>query len=79
VPATLHLVLATRTDPELPLSRLRVQGQMVEIRSSDLRFTEDETASFLVHSMSLPLTEEDVSILSKRTEGWIAGLHLTAL
>jgi LuxR family maltose regulon positive regulatory protein len=79
VPATLHLVLATRTDPELPLSRLRVRGQMVEIRSSDLRFTQEETASFLVQSMSLPLTEEDVSILSKRTEGWIAGLHLAAL
>ncbi|HEV2661940.1 MAG TPA: LuxR family transcriptional regulator, partial [Ktedonobacteraceae bacterium] len=78
-PATLHLVLATRTDPELPLSRLRVRGLMVEIRSSDLRFTQEETAHFLVHSMSLPLTEEDVSILSKRTEGWIAGLHLAAL
>jgi len=77
--ATLHLVLATRTDPELPLSRLRVRGQMVEIRSSDLRFTQEETASFLVHSMRLPLTEEDVLILSKRTEGWIAGLHLAAL
>jgi len=79
VPATLHLVLATRTDPELPLSRLRVRGQMVEIRSSDLRFTQEETASFLVQSMRLPLTEEDVSILSRRTEGWIAGLHLAAL
>ncbi len=61
MPATLHLVLATRTDPELPLSRLRVRGQMVEIRSSDLRFTQEETASFLVQSMRLPLTEEDVS------------------
>lgn len=79
LPANLHLVLATRTDPELPLARLRVRGQMVEIRSSDLRFTEAEAASFLVQSMSLPLTEEDVSILSKRTEGWIAGLHLAAL
>src|SRR5260370_3135165 len=79
VPATLHLVLATRTDPELPLSRLRVRGQMVEIRSSDLRFTQEETASFLVHSISLPLTEEHVSILSKRPEDWIAGLHLAAL
>jgi LuxR family maltose regulon positive regulatory protein len=79
VPASLHLVLATRTDPELPLSRLRVRGQMVEIRSSDLRFTQEETASFLVQSMRLPLTEEDVSILSRRTEGWIAGLHLAAL
>jgi LuxR family maltose regulon positive regulatory protein len=78
-PATLHLVLATRTDPELPLSRLRVRGQMIEIRSDDLRFTQEETTSFLVHSMRLPLAEEDVSVLSRRTEGWIAGLHLAAL
>src|SRR5262249_25645694 len=77
--ARLHLVLATRTDHELPLSRLRVRGQLLEIRSSDLRFTQEETASFLVHRMDLPLSEEDVATLQRRTEGWIAGLQLAAL
>jgi len=79
LPATLHLVLATRTDPELPLSRFRVRGQMIEIRASDLRFTREEAASFLTQGMGLPLSEEDVATLSKRTEGWIAGLQLAAL
>ena len=79
LPGSLHLVLATRTDPELPLSRLRVRGQLLEIRTSDLRFTQQEATSFLVQRMGLPLAEEDVAILSERTEGWIAGLQLAAL
>src|SRR5256884_5312757 len=79
LPPTLHLVLATRTDPELPLSRFRVRGQMVEIRSSDLRFTQEEATSFLLQRMGLPLSEEDVATLQQRTEGWIAGLQLAAL
>src|SRR2546421_6413329 len=79
LPATLHLVLATRTDPELPLSRLRVRGQLLEIRSSDLHFTREEAASFLTEGMGLPLSEEDVAALQHRTEGWIAGLQLAAL
>ncbi|MFL5658321.1 MAG: dihydrofolate reductase family protein [Ktedonobacteraceae bacterium] len=78
-PPTLHLVLATRTDPEFPLSRLRVRGQLLEIRSSDLRFTQEESTSFLLQRMGLPLSEEDVATLHHRTEGWIAGLHLAAL
>ena len=79
LPPTLHLVLATRTDPELPLSRLRVRGQLVEIRSSDLRFTQEEATTFLLQRMGLPLSEGDVDALHYRTEGWIAGLHLAAL
>ena len=79
LPANLHLVLATRTDPELPLSRLRVRGQLLEIRSSDLRFTQEEATSFLLQRMGLPLSEEDVATLHSRTEGWIAGLQLAAL
>jgi LuxR family maltose regulon positive regulatory protein len=79
LPPTLHLVLATRTDPELPLSRFRVRGQMVEVRSSDLRFTQKEATSFLLQRMGLPLSEEDVVTLHQRTEGWIAGLQLAAL
>ncbi len=79
LPPTLHLVLATRTDPELPLSRFRVRGQLGEIRSSDLRFTREEATTFLLQRMGLPLSGEDVAILHRRTEGWIAGLQLAAL
>jgi ATP/maltotriose-dependent transcriptional regulator MalT len=79
LPARMHLMLATRTDPELPLSRFRVRGQLIEIRSSDLRFTQQEVTSFLSQSLDFPLPPEDVAILSERTEGWIAGLQLAAL
>src|SRR5256714_9824044 len=79
LPLGMHLLLATRTDPEFPLSRLRVRGQLLEIRSSDLRFTQEESTSFLLQRMGLPLSEEDVATLHHRTEGWIAGLHLAAL
>ncbi|GCE24507.1 LuxR C-terminal-related transcriptional regulator [Dictyobacter kobayashii] len=79
LPTSLHLVLSSRTDPDLPLSRLRVRGQLLEIRDQDLRFSKLEAASFLRNAMSLPLSEDDVSTLSQRTEGWIAGLHLAAL
>ena len=79
LPVRMHLVLATRTDPELPLSRLRVRGQLIEIRSSDLRFTQEEATSFLLQRMTLPLSDEDVATLQHRTEGWIAGLQLAAL
>jgi len=79
LPANLHLVLATRTDPLLPLSRLRARGQLLEIRSSDLRFTQEESTTLLLLQMGLPLSHEDVTTLHSRTEGWIAGLHLAAL
>ena len=79
LPVRMHLVLATRTDPALPLSRWRVRGQLIEIRSSDLRFTQEEATSFLLQRMGLPLSEEDVATLQHRTEGWIAGLQLAAL
>ena len=78
-PAHLHLVLSTRTNPALPLSRFRVRSQMIEIRDQDLRFTRQEAANFLVEGMGLPLSEEDVVTLAARTEGWIAGLQLAAL
>src|SRR6266700_442463 len=79
VPTNLHLVLATRTDPELPLSRFRVRSQLLEIRDRDLQFTQEEAASFLIQGMGLPLSEADVTTLHLRTEGWIAGLQLAAL
>jgi LuxR family maltose regulon positive regulatory protein len=79
LPGTLHLVLSSRVDPPLPLSRWRARGQMMEIRDSDLRFSEQEAASFLSQTMGLHLEEEDVVLLTERTEGWIAGLQLAAL
>jgi LuxR family maltose regulon positive regulatory protein len=79
LPDHLHLVLSTRTDPQLPLARLRVHGQLLEVRTSDLRFSQEEAARFLREGMGLPLSAEDMTILSERTEGWIAGLQLAAL
>jgi LuxR family maltose regulon positive regulatory protein len=78
-PANVHLVLSTRTNPALPLSRFRVRSQMIEVRDQDLRFTQKEATSFLVEGMGLPLSEEEVATLAARTEGWIAGLQLAAL
>jgi LuxR family maltose regulon positive regulatory protein len=79
LPTNLHLVLATRVDPEFPLSRWRVRGQLLEIRSNELHFTREEAADFLLRRMGLPLSGEDIARLHHRTEGWIAGLYLAAL
>jgi LuxR family transcriptional regulator, maltose regulon positive regulatory protein len=79
VPSTLHVVLVGRTDPDLPLARFRVRGQVLEIRDQDLRFTDVEAAHYLREAMGLPLSEDEIATLSRRTEGWIAGLHLAAL
>jgi LuxR family maltose regulon positive regulatory protein len=79
LPANLHLVLITRAEPALPLARLRARGQMVEIRTNDLRFTDEEVAEFLNRSMKLGLDNEKVALLSARTEGWIAGLLMAAV
>ena len=78
-PSQMHLVIATREDPHLPLARLRVRGQLTELRAADLRFTPAEAAEFLNQGMGLNLTAEDIAALDKRTEGWIAGLQLAAL
>ena len=78
-PPQLHLVIATREDPPLPLARLRVRGQLTELRAADLRFTPAEAAEFLNQMMGLNLSAEDIAALEARTEGWIAGLQLAAL
>jgi LuxR family maltose regulon positive regulatory protein len=78
-PGTLHLVIASRTDPSLPLARLRAGGHMTELRADDLRFTLDEISTFLNNVMGLDLSPENVAALEARTEGWIAGLQLAAL
>jgi len=78
-PANIHLVIATREDPLLPISRLRARGQVLEIRQDDLRFTAGETAEFLKNVMGLGLSTDEIAALERRTEGWIAGLQLAAL
>jgi LuxR family maltose regulon positive regulatory protein len=78
-PAQLHLVVATRADPPLPLSRLRARDELVEIRSADLRFTRDEASDYLAGTMGLTLSAEDVTTLAERTEGWAAALQLAGL
>ena len=79
LPPQLHLVIATREDPSLPLARLRALGQLTELRAADLRFTPSEAAEFLNQMMGLNLSAENITALDKRTEGWIAGLQLAAL
>jgi LuxR family transcriptional regulator, maltose regulon positive regulatory protein len=79
LPPNVHIILISRAEPPLPLARLRARGQLVEIRTNDLRFTSDEAAEFLKHSMKLNLDNAKVALLSKRTEGWIAGLQLAAV
>ena len=79
LPHQLHLVIATREDPHLPLSRLRARGQLTELRAADLRFTTAEAAEFLNRVMGLNLSMEDIAALETRTEGWIAGLQLAAI
>jgi LuxR family transcriptional regulator, maltose regulon positive regulatory protein len=75
----LHLILATRADPPLPLSRLRARGQLTEVRAADLRFSSEEANAFLHTSMGLDLPPGDLAALERRTEGWVAGLQLAAL
>jgi LuxR family maltose regulon positive regulatory protein len=79
LPPQMHLVIATREDPPLPLARLRVRNQLTELRADDLQFTPAEAAEFLNCVMGLNLSDENVAALDKRTEGWIAGLQLAAL
>jgi LuxR family maltose regulon positive regulatory protein len=79
LPPGKHMVIISRTLPPMPLGRLRVQRELSEIREVDLRFSFDETISFLNDMMGLTLDPEEVQKLQSRTEGWIAGLHLAAL
>ncbi len=78
-PKTFHMVIATRSDPLLPLTRLRGRGQTIELRATDLSFTAQESAQFLNEVMCLGLDAKAVAVLKDRTEGWIAGLQMAAL
>lgn len=79
LPPNVQLVLASRTDPALPLGTLRARGQLVELRADDLRFTTTEAEEFLNERLALDLTPEDIALLVGRTEGWPAGIYLAAL
>ena len=79
MPSNIHLVLATRSDPLLPLARLRASGELAEVRSDDLRFGADEVDHLLNMVLGLKLPDADIRLLHKRTEGWAAGLYLAAL
>jgi len=79
LPPSLHLIIAARVDPPLPLARLRMRGQLLELRSADLRFLSEEATAFLTQLSGLTLSSEEITALETRTEGWIAGLQLAAL
>jgi len=79
LPPNTHLVISSRVDPPLPISRLRARGQMAELGPAELAFTPEEAAAFLRGVMELDLSAEDIATLEERTEGWIAGLQLAAL
>ena len=78
-PPPMHVIIITREDPPLPLSRLRARGQIAEIRQADLQFTLEETTDFIRRTTPLELSLDDIAALQQRTEGWIAGLQLLAL
>lgn len=79
LPPQVRLVISTRADPALPIARLRASGELTEVRAADLRFTAEETSSYLEEAVGLELDAKDVSALEVRTEGWIASLQLAAL
>ena len=79
IPPSVHLAIATRVDPPLPLARLRAQGELGELRAVDLRFNSDEISDFLERWVGTKLSREDQAHLEARTEGWVAGLQLAAL
>ncbi|MGE5221450.1 MAG: LuxR C-terminal-related transcriptional regulator [Omnitrophica WOR_2 bacterium] len=79
LPGNMHIAIGSRSDPPLPLARLRARSRLLEIRANDLRFSPDETNKFLNDVMRLELSPAGVDTLESRTEGWIAGLQLAAL
>ena len=78
-PPPLHIVIATRSDPSLPLGRWRARGEMNELRTGDLRFTLSEAIDFFNLTLGLEIHQDDIEALERRTEGWIAGLKMAAI
>ena len=79
LPAQLHMVIISRTDPPLPIAKLRAKNQLMRLHGPDLRFTWAESESFLNQTMHLGLSGEQITQIEAHTEGWITGLQLTAL
>jgi LuxR family maltose regulon positive regulatory protein len=79
LPTAVHLVLATRVEPPLPVARMRARGELAELRVADLQFTGEEALALLNGAMGLQLAADDVTRLMERTEGWPAGLYLAGL
>lgn len=79
LPPQMHLIIASRIDPPLPLARLRARHQLIELREADLRFTADEATMFLNKVMGLNLSTDNIAALEAHTEGWVAGLQLAAI
>ena len=79
MPQSMTLMMTSRSDPGFPLARLRARGELVEIRADDLRFSNDEAAQFMQEVMDISISDEQISVLGKRTEGWVAGLQMAAL
>src|SRR5215212_6329047 len=79
LPQNIHLVLSSRSDPQLPLGRLRARGEMNEIRAEQLAFSEEEAAYLLKEKMELDISPDDLSVLLEHTEGWPAAIYLAAL
>lgn len=79
LPPPMHIVIATRVDPPLPLARYRSRNEVVELRTDELRFTSQESALFLNQVMGLQLTTQEIAVLEARTEGWAVGLQMAAL
>lgn len=78
-PPTMHVVISTRADPDLPLPRMRARGQLVEVRQADLRFTKSEAALFFDRITGFEISDDNLVLLLQRTEGWATGLQLAAL
>jgi len=79
IPPNIHIVILTRSDPDLSVSRLRSQNQLVELRAADLSFTAADISALFNRKLRLGLSERDVLSLEEKTEGWIAGLQLAAI
>jgi ATP/maltotriose-dependent transcriptional regulator MalT len=78
LPPQLHVVITSRSDPPLPVARLRAAGQLAELRAADLRFTPQESSALLREVWGLDLAPEALAALESRTEGWAVGLQLAA-
>jgi LuxR family maltose regulon positive regulatory protein len=79
LPATVHVVLLTRSSPPLPLARWRARNELHDVGAADLRFSAEETATFFQHNLAVPLASEAIRQLDAHLEGWPAGLRLTTL